>query len=160
SHAAITHPANDGLREEFSTAWDLVRKHPAVLFRTVEGRRHTPLVNVRLDLPMIVGPLPHGDGVSLERAYLDAMAAADPARDLHTASVVVAEARACLASLGLYRMRARHVMPRLTPGDAERLIGAGADADGLRSLIGAVRVVELEWSDTLELSATAVRTIN
>ena len=34
SHAAITHPANDGLREEFSTAWDLVRKHPAVLFRT------------------------------------------------------------------------------------------------------------------------------
>ena len=34
SHAAITHPANDGLREEFSTAWDIVRKQPAVLFRT------------------------------------------------------------------------------------------------------------------------------
>src|SRR5207247_1330365 len=24
SHAAITHPANDGLREEFSTGWDIV----------------------------------------------------------------------------------------------------------------------------------------
>ena len=33
SHAAITHPANDGLREEFSTAWDIVRKRPAVVFR-------------------------------------------------------------------------------------------------------------------------------
>jgi hypothetical protein len=42
-----------------------------------------------LDLPMIVGPLPHGDGVTLERAYLDAIAAADPAHDLHTASLVV-----------------------------------------------------------------------
>src|SRR6266545_2069761 len=51
SHAAITHPANDGLREEFSTAWDLVRKHPAVLFRTAEGQRSTPLSAVRLDLP-------------------------------------------------------------------------------------------------------------
>ena len=38
-HAAITHPANDGLREEFSTAWDIVRKRPAVLFREGGGRR-------------------------------------------------------------------------------------------------------------------------
>src|SRR5438445_12133342 len=33
SHAAITHPANDGLREEFSTAWDIVRKQPAEIGR-------------------------------------------------------------------------------------------------------------------------------
>ena len=38
SHAAITHPANDGLREEFSTAWDIVRKQPAVVFREAAGR--------------------------------------------------------------------------------------------------------------------------
>ena len=43
SHAAITHPANDGLREEFSTAWDIVRKQPAVIFRTGEGERLEPL---------------------------------------------------------------------------------------------------------------------
>ncbi len=37
SHAAITHPANDGLREEFSTAWDIVRKRPALVFRGCAG---------------------------------------------------------------------------------------------------------------------------
>src|SRR6185295_16597850 len=59
SHAAITHPANDGLREEFSTAWDIARRQPAVLFRTGEGQSQLALRSVRLDLPMIVGPLPH-----------------------------------------------------------------------------------------------------
>ena len=67
SHAAITHPANDGLREEFSTAWDIVRKQPAVLFRTGEGVTQTPLHAVRIDMPMIVGPLPHSDGFRMER---------------------------------------------------------------------------------------------
>jgi glutamate synthase domain-containing protein 2/glutamate synthase domain-containing protein 3 len=160
SHAAITHPANDGLREEFSTAWDLVRKHPAVLFRTAEGQRQTPLETVRLDLPMIVGPLPYGDGVTMERAYLDAIAAADPGRDLHTRSLVVVEAGRCLAHPDLYRVRAQHVMPRLSPRDAEALIGAGEEADALRALIGAARVVELEWSDALEMWAAAVRGVN
>jgi hypothetical protein len=70
SHAAITHPANDGLREEFSTAWDIVRKHPAVIFRTAAGQDVMPLSPVRLDLPMIVGPLPKSDGRTLELAYL------------------------------------------------------------------------------------------
>jgi hypothetical protein len=98
--------------------------------------------------------------VTLERAYLDAIAAADPAHDLHTASLVVVETRHCLAHPGLFRMRARHVMPRLTAADAERLIGAGEQADDLRALIAAVRVVELEWSDGLELSAAAVRGMN
>src|SRR5207244_7241612 len=75
SHAAITHPANDGLREEFSTAWDIVRKHPAVLFRTAQRRSLASLRAVRLHLPMIVGPLPYTDGVTMERAYLEAIAA-------------------------------------------------------------------------------------
>src|SRR5207248_3998487 len=73
SHAAITHPANDGLREEFSTAWDLVRKHPAIVFRTAAGVEVTPMHPVRLDLPMVVGPLPFTDGVTMERAYLEAI---------------------------------------------------------------------------------------
>jgi len=69
SHAAITHPANDGLREEFSTAWDIVRKRPAVVLRGGEGatrrERLAELSAVRLDLPMIVGPLPYAAGVGL-----------------------------------------------------------------------------------------------
>ena len=95
SHAAITHPANDGLREEFSTAWDIVRKQPggAVPHRR-RAQRQTPLARVRLDLPMIVGPLPITDGVTMERAYLEAIAAADPDADLHTRSLVVVEADA------------------------------------------------------------------
>src|SRR5437867_2270143 len=91
SHAAITHPANDGLREEFSTAWDLVREHPAVVFHTARGRTISPLKAVRLDLPMIVGPLPYSDGISIERAYLEAIAAAAPREDLHIRSLVVME---------------------------------------------------------------------
>ena len=35
---------------------------------------------MRLDLPMIVGPLPYAAGVELELAYLRAIAAADPAQ--------------------------------------------------------------------------------
>ena len=55
SHAAITHPANDGQREEFSTAWELVRKKPAVVFRTAEGVQLDPIHSLRIDMPMIVG---------------------------------------------------------------------------------------------------------
>src|SRR5262249_61713109 len=97
SPAAIPHPANDGLREEFPTAWDIVRKQPAVLFRTGEGLTQTPLHSVRIDLPMIVGPLPHTDGFRMERAWLEAIAAADPAADLHTRSLVVIEADRVIA---------------------------------------------------------------
>ncbi|HEY2953711.1 MAG TPA: glutamate synthase-related protein [Candidatus Eisenbacteria bacterium] len=156
SHAAITHPANDGLREEFSTAWDLVRKHPAVLFRTAEGQRTTPLRSLRLDLPMIVGPLPHGDGVTMERAYLEAIAAADPERDLQTRSLVVAEAARCLEHLAALAPHAADLMPRLTPADAAALARPGA----LRELVAGARVVELEWSGDLESSAALVRATN
>ena len=70
SHAAITHPANDGLREEFSTAWDIVRKQPAVVFRDGGGRRLETLRAIRLDMPLIVGPIPFGAGPEMELAYL------------------------------------------------------------------------------------------
>src|SRR6266581_1733059 len=100
SHAAITHPANDGLREEFSTAWDIVRKQPAVLFRTASGTQQAVLESVQLDLPMIIGPLPYSDGHSLECAYLEAIAAADPKADLHTRSLVVIEADRFVAHAG------------------------------------------------------------
>ena len=152
SHAAITHPANDGLREEFSTAWDLVRKHPAVLFRTADGQRSTPLRAVRLDLPMIVGPLPYSDGVTMERAYLEAIAAADPERDLHTRSLVVVEAARCLEHRAAFRAHAADLLPRLSPGDAAALAGAGDTAEPLRELVRGARVVELEWSEGLEAS--------
>jgi len=92
SHAAITHPANDGLREEFSTAWDIVRKRPAVVFREGGGRRLETLRSLRLDMPLIVGPLPLGGGVEAELAYLGAVAAADAAHDIRTRTLVVVEA--------------------------------------------------------------------
>jgi hypothetical protein len=91
SHAAITHPANDGLREEFSTAWDIQRKLPAVLERGPQGTvlAQTPVVH--LDMPILVGPLPHSDGTTLERPYLEAIGRADPQRDLHVATRVLVE---------------------------------------------------------------------
>jgi hypothetical protein len=92
SHAAITHPANDGLREEFSTAWDIVRKHPAVLFRSAGGQESLPIEPLRLDLPMIVGPLPWGEDAILERAYLGAIASAGEGEEHPTRSLLVIEA--------------------------------------------------------------------
>ena len=66
SHAAITHPANDGLREEFCTAWDIVRKQPAVAVprrgRAAHGERLAELRSLRLDMPILVGPLPYRRG--------------------------------------------------------------------------------------------------
>ena len=43
----------------------------------------------RLDLPILVGPLPHSDGRTMERAYLDAIRRSDPDRDLRTATRVI-----------------------------------------------------------------------
>ncbi|HYM82111.1 MAG TPA: glutamate synthase-related protein [Candidatus Limnocylindria bacterium] len=159
SHAAITHPANDGLREEFSTAWDIARKHPAVLFRTGEGQRQQPVRSLRLDLPMIVGPLPYGDGESMERAYLAAMAAADPKADLHTRSLLVVEADAYLAHRAVLERHARHLMVRLEERHVASLSGADG-AKGLRAVLGAAAIVELSWSPRLAEQAAAVLAIN
>jgi len=124
SHAAITHPANDGLREEFSTAWDIVRKHPAVLFRTPQGRSRLTLSALRLDLPMIIGPLPLSDGITLERAWLEAIAAADDAADLHTRSLVVVPAERAAAHALAYAPHAADVVLRLESRQAAAACGA------------------------------------
>ncbi len=160
SHAAITHPANDGLREEFSTAWDIVRKQPAVLFRTGEGQTRTPLRSVRIDMPMIVGPLPHSDGFRMERAWLEAIAAADPDADLHTRSLVVVEADRAIAHHDAFLPHAADVMLRLAPRHCDRLAADDAPGRALRSLLAAGRVAEIEWSAGLAAAAAAVRAVN
>ena len=155
SHAAITHPANDGLREEFSTAWEIVRKHPAVLFRGPEGQTRLALEGLRLDMPMIVGPLPYSDGVTLERAWLEAIAAADDAADLHTRSLVVVEARAAAAHAAAFAPHAANLMVRLEAREAARL-GPGPLADLLR----AGRIVEIVSDPGLERAIEQVRAVN
>ncbi len=160
SHAAITHPANDGLREEFSTAWDIVRKQPAVLFRTAAGQEQTPIRSVRLDMPMIVGPLPYGDGETLERAYLEAIAAADDEADLHTRSLVVVEADRYLEHAERLRPHAADLLLRLEPGHVEWLEGEGDAAAALREVLRKARIVELTWSPELERAIQVVRAVN
>ena len=123
SHAAITHPANDGLREEFSTAWTIVRKRPAVIARTEAGDRLERLRSVQLDLPMVVGPLPFSDGVTMERAYLEAIAAADPAADVRTRSLVVIGADSCLAAARELAPHAANLLVRLEPRHLAQLAG-------------------------------------
>jgi glutamate synthase domain-containing protein 2 len=160
SHAAITHPANDGLREEFSTAWDIVRKQPAVLFRTGEGLVQLPLTAVRLDMPMIVGPLPYGDGHRMERAWLKAMAAANPDADLMSRSLLVVEADRYVAHRFVLRPYAENLMVRLTPRHCEQLEDGRGAGNALRDLLEAARVAELEWSPDLLACAERVRAAN
>ncbi len=160
SHAAITHPANDGLREEFSTAWDIVRKHPAVLFRTAAGWNQQALQGIRLDLPMIVGPLPHSDGITMERAWLEAIAAADPAADLHTASLLVVEADRAIEHVAALKPHAERLMMRLRPEHVARLRASDEGATALRELIGAARIVELVWSPDLARTVAALQNLN
>ena len=152
SHAAITHPANDGLREEFSTVWDIVRKRPAVVFRggTGESRaeRLAELAAVRLDLPMIVGPLPFSVGVGLELAYLRAVAGADAGHDLRTRTLVAVEADRALRHAAELLPHATALLPRLAPRHAALLANDCPDRDALVALLRGARVVELDpWSD-------------
>ena len=158
SHAAITHPANDGLREEFSTAWDIVRKQPAVLFRGAEGQRQAKLESVRLDLPMIVGPLPYSRGLRMEKAYLEAIASADEGADLHTRSLVVIEADAYLAHAGAVRECAADILLRLEGRHVEAL-ERGAD-QALAEHLASARLVELAWHPGIERSIGALRRLH
>ena len=170
SHAAITHPANDGLREEFSTAWDIVRKKPAVLLRDAGGRRLEELHALRLDMPILVGPLPLYEGVCLERAYLEASIGADEAHDLRTRTLVVVEAARARAHAAELLPFAADLMVRVTAADTPAL-----GEPGLRDLVEAARIVELEpWGGEgapasggeggepgrLAALAAAVRTVN
>ncbi|MGH7741367.1 MAG: glutamate synthase-related protein, partial [Candidatus Eiseniibacteriota bacterium] len=156
SHAAITHPANDGLREEFSTAWDIVRKQPAVLFRSAAGKRQAKLESVRLDLPMLVGPLPFPTGLRMEKAYLEAIASADEGADLHTRSLVVIEADAFLAHAPVVRGHEADILLRLGARDAEALARGAADR-ALAEHVATSRLVELTWHPQLEQSVAAIR---
>ncbi|HEV8480554.1 MAG TPA: glutamate synthase-related protein [Candidatus Eisenbacteria bacterium] len=149
SHAAITHPANDGLREEFSTAWDLVRKEPAVLFREASGVRTLELSSVRLDMPILVGPMPFGDGVRLETAYLRAVRAEDPAHDLKTRTLVVVRATDYLAHTGELSPYAEDILPRFTQEDLARLKRGDPDTQPWAELLARARVAEIVWHEEL-----------
>ena len=152
SHAAITHPANDGLREEFSTAWDIVRKRPAVVLGTGAGRELLALAAVRLDMPLVVGPLPFGGGVEAELAYLEAVAAADTVHDIRTRTLVVVEADKFLRHAEALLPHAADVVVRLGARHAPRLGEAP-----LAELLHATRLVELDPGDgDLEELAAAV----
>src|SRR5262245_43820911 len=153
SHAAITHPANDGLREEFSTAWDIVRKQPAVVFRSGEGEQLAALDPVRLDLPMIVGPFPHGDGETLELAYLEAIQAANPDQDLLTRSMVVVRAAPYLDHAPALAPHAANLILRFAPADLARLGEPGVHGAALKTALRQGRIVEIEWSPALESHA-------
>src|SRR4029077_10828399 len=109
---------------------------PAVLFRTADGDRQQPLKGEHLDMPMIVGSLPYTDGVTIERAYLEAIAAADPAKDLHTRTLVVLTAAQWLAHRDAFAPHAANVWLRLEAEDGRRL-------DALQDAIARVAVIEI-----------------
>ncbi len=143
SHAAITHPANDGLREEFSTAWEIARKHPAVLFRAEGGERRTPLSVVRLDLPMLVGPLPYTDGVTMERAYLEAIAASNPGEDVKTASLVVLPSDQYARHARAFADHLPNVVLRLTARDIDAVAAGSGHGALLAAALRACRLAEI-----------------
>ena len=152
SHAAITHPANDGLREEFSTGWDIVRKRPAVVFGTGDDRRLAELTSIRLDMPLVVGPLPFGGGVEAELAYLQAVAAADEAHDIRTRTLVVVTADRFLEHAEALLPHAADLVVRLEARHAQQLGEAP-----LAELLHHARLVELDPGDgDLEQLAAAV----
>ena len=157
SHAAITHPANDGLREEFSTAWDIARKHPAVLFRTADGQTQLPVRSVRLDLPMIVGPLPFSDGVTMERAYMSAAAPDVPGAAAHMATLVVVHAQDFVANRGTLRPCAAQMMVRFDHAHVAGLRGDGTAAEALRELLPNSTIAEIQWSPSLAADVRELR---
>jgi len=146
SHAAITHPANDGLREEFSTGWDICRRLPSVLYRKRDGGAELEtLPAVNLDMPMIVGPIPISDGHRLECAYLRAIERANPDKGQKTRTLVVVEADVLLAHRNAYQPHASWILPRL---EARHLPAAEESVSGtLGALLEHARVIELVWND-------------
>ncbi len=162
SHAAITHPANDGLREEFSTAWDILRKDPAVLLLDANGRHVLTRPFVHLDLPILVGPFPHSDGTTVERAYLEAVRRADPARDLKIATRVIVDSDTYRTHATFYASYRQNLIVRipleeLAANAATRQPGGW---DVVRELADTARLVEVavpEACDAARLQAVLER---
>ncbi|MFQ5600875.1 MAG: hypothetical protein ACE5G2_10020, partial [Candidatus Krumholzibacteriia bacterium] len=155
SHAAITHPANDGLREEFSTAWDLLRREPALVYHDGDEAHVLDLPSERLDLPMLVGPLPHSDGITMERAYLDAIARTDPEHDLRTSTRVIVESATYHLHESEYRSELQHLLVRipaeeLVPNEVARETGGWALVG---ELADTSRMIEIQVSASLEVGA-------
>ena len=117
---------------------------------------------MRLDLPMIVGPLPYGDGETLELAYLEAIAAADPRHDLLTRSLVVVEGRRSSSTLAALLPHASNLMLRLRAARTSQRLAA-EDTSGSRRCArrsSAGRIAELEEGPELAAHAAAVHAVN
>ncbi len=126
-----------------------MRKHPGVLFRTADGQTQLPIRSVRLDLPMIVGPLPYSDGVTMERAYMAAAA--------HMATLVVLHARDFAANREALRPYAAQMMVRFDHAHIAGLRGDGVAAEALRELLPHSAIAEIEWSPSLAADIRELR---
>ncbi len=157
SHAAITHPANDGLREEFSTAWDIGRRHPAVMFRTGAGIEFQPLRSIRLALPMIVGPFRHTDGITLERAWLEAVAGPQPADGPSGGSLVVVDGMRFMENVAELLPHARHLVVRVRHAQLAAIDAAWPSSAALRDLLAVARMIEVVWSPGIATDVAALR---
>src|SRR5437867_2517405 len=91
---------------------------------------------------------------------IGAIAAADPARDLLTRSLVVIEAERYLEHQALLLPHAAHLMVRLSAGDVAALAAKGMKGEALRELLAATRVVELAWNDAIARGAARVLAAN
>ena len=150
SHAAITHPANDGLREEFSTAWHIGRRAPAVLFKSAHGERLEHVHFIELDMPILIGPLPYSDGHTLELAWLRAIAAAgEPHQGHKTRSLVVVPAEALIAQREAFQPHAPWILPRLSSEDV--------DDPKLTPILESARLIEVVWGDGAPVALADLR---
>ena len=163
SHAAITHPANDGLREEFSTAWDIVRKQPAVVFKKARGRSSSSCARCASTCPSWSGRCPSPRAARWRSPT--SRPPRPPTRPTTCAPALLSCSRrpsTCDTPSGSGRSR-RHTLVRLGPGDVTSL----GDREALRALLAAARIVELDgdalWAEggaeALEGAAAAVRAL-
>ncbi len=154
SHAAITHPANDGLREEFSTAWDVLRRQAVLVHREPGGERWLDLPSVRFDLPILVGPLPDSDGITMERAYLEAIRRSDPGQDLRISTRVIVTSDTYRRQRDFYRGERERLLVRV--GAAELLPALdGAPGGGwalAQELDGTSRILEIAVPPSMALA--------
>ena len=159
SHAAITHPANDGLREEFSTAWDIVRKHPRSCSAPPAAGRRRRCTRCASTCRWWWDRCRTATASRIERAYLEAIASADPAADLHTRSLVVMEWAKAREHLGELMPHAADLVLRIGSAEVTQLQTRGEGADALREMLSGARIVELEWTPKLAEHSKIVATL-